>query len=50
MAWKLFGEQKGMRFSFTDCMIIAQMSLNGIDQLATFDEEFEKAGLSAVKK
>ncbi len=49
LAWKLFSEQKATKFSFTDCTIIAQVSLNGVDLLATFDGEFDKAGFSVVK-
>lgn len=48
MAWELFSGQKETHFSFTDCTIIAQMSLNGIDRLATFDTEFKKAGLTVL--
>lgn len=41
-AWKFFKEQKGTRFSFTDCTIISLMSERNISTLATFDAEFKK--------
>lgn len=40
-AWKLFKEQKSSRLSFTDCTAIVLMEQEGIQNIATFDREFE---------
>ena len=47
-AWQIFRNQKTTRFSFTDCTIISQLEMNGIDNLGTFDREFEKTGIPSV--
>jgi len=39
-AWGIFKEQRGPRFSFTDCTSIAACRANGISTIGTFDEEF----------
>lgn len=41
-AWKIFQSQKGTRFGFTDCTTIAAMRYGGINNIATFDEDFTK--------
>ncbi len=41
-AWKLFKDQESTRFSFTDCTILALISANHIENLATFDKELDK--------
>jgi predicted nucleic acid-binding protein len=41
-SWKIFKEQKGTRFSFTDCTNIAVCRTNGISAICTFDNEFTK--------
>lgn len=41
-AWKRFKEQKNTKFSFTDCLNVELMKRKGIDNIATFDKEFEK--------
>lgn len=49
-AWQIFKDQKGTKFSFTDCTTMALMEENGIGNIATFDEEFSKvSALSVVK-
>lgn len=40
-AWNLFKNQKGTRFSFTDCTILSLMKKEGIKNIATFDRDFE---------
>ena len=40
-AWKLFKEQKSSRLSFTGCTAIVLMEQEGIQNIATFDREFE---------
>ncbi len=40
-SWELFKNQKTTKFSFTDCTILALISENHIDRLATFDKEFK---------
>lgn len=39
-AWNLFKNQKGTRFSFTDCTILSLMKKEGIRNIATFDRDF----------
>jgi len=39
-AWQLF--KKNNKFNFTDCTIVAFMKIFGINQIATFDKEFNK--------
>ncbi len=41
-AWKTFKNQKNTKFSFKDCTIIELMKKNGINNIATFDEDFTK--------
>lgn len=41
-AWKTFKGQEETAFSFTDCTIIELMKKNGINNIATFDEDFTK--------
>ena len=41
-AWNTFKNQKGTKFSFTDCTIIELMKKNDISNIATFDEDFTK--------
>jgi predicted nucleic acid-binding protein len=41
-SWEIFKEQKGTRFSFTDCTSIAACRISGIAAIGTFDLEFEK--------
>lgn len=40
--WSLFKEQNKTKMSFTDCSTQALMDINGIKQIATFDEDFGK--------
>lgn len=42
-SWNRFKNQKGTRFSFTDCTILEAVESNHIDKLATFDKEFDSA-------
>lgn len=49
MAWKAFASQKGTKFSFTDCTILALLRQGNIEKLATFDLDFEKAGVNVIK-
>ncbi|MBS7612124.1 type II toxin-antitoxin system VapC family toxin [Candidatus Bathyarchaeota archaeon] len=42
LAWSIFKEQKKPTFSFTDCTNIAVCRVNGISNIATFDEDFQK--------
>lgn len=42
LAWKIFKEQQKSRLSFTDCSSIAVCRMNGISNIATFDEDFKK--------
>ena len=49
MAWETFAGQKGTGFSFTDCTILALLRKGNIEKLATFDLDFEKAGVNIVK-
>ncbi len=41
-AWLIFKEQKDIKFSFTDCTILATTEGNIIKNIATFDKDFEK--------
>ncbi len=41
-AWKIFKKQKKTKLSFTDCTIIATMKSEGIQNIATFDEDFKE--------
>ena len=41
LAWKLFKEQRELKFSFTDCTSIALCKTNGISNIATFDRDFK---------
>lgn len=41
-AWELFKEQNKTKFSFTDCTTLAILKKTGIQNVATFDEEFRK--------
>jgi|SRR3989344_107677 len=41
-SWELFKEQKNTKLSFTDCTIITVMKNNGIENIATFDEDFNR--------
>lgn len=43
-SWNEFIKQKETKFSFTDCSILALMNAHKIQNLATFDEEFNKVG------
>jgi len=40
-AWNIFKEQRKPRFSFTDCTTIATCKVNGIRNIATFDQDFK---------
>ena len=40
--WKIFKQQRKTMLSFTDCTSIAVCRLNGISNVATFDEDFGK--------
>ncbi|MBS7610322.1 type II toxin-antitoxin system VapC family toxin [Candidatus Bathyarchaeota archaeon] len=42
LAWSIFKEQRKPTFSFTDCTSIAVCRANGISNIATFDEDFQK--------
>ena len=42
LAWKFFREQRKPIFSFTDCTTIATCRVNGISNIATFDEDFRR--------
>lgn len=41
-AFDIFKEQKETKMSFTDCSTLALMELNGIKNIATFDEDFAR--------
>jgi len=41
-AWNIFKEQRKPRFSFTDCTTIATCKVNGIRNIATFDQDFKR--------
>lgn len=48
-AWKIFHSQKGTRLGFTDCTTIATMKYHGINNIATFDEDFTKiSGINCI--
>ena len=48
-AWAIFKNQKDTRLSFTDCTNITIMEENGINDIATFDREFQKIkGINVV--
>lgn len=48
-AFEIFKSQKGTKFSFTDCTILALMKWYGIKNIATFDEDFEDVeGINVV--
>ncbi|MFQ6077393.1 MAG: type II toxin-antitoxin system VapC family toxin [Candidatus Bathyarchaeia archaeon] len=40
-AWKLFQKHAGRGLSFTDCTSIALMRVRGIENIASFDEDFD---------
>ncbi len=41
-AWEIFKDQQKANLSFTDCTTIATCKANGISNLATFDEDFQR--------
>ena len=41
-SWKIFKNQKNTNLSFTDCSILALMTKEKINYIATFDEGFSK--------
>lgn len=41
-SWELFKNQDKTRLSFTDCSIISMAKSNGIKEIVTFDQEFDK--------
>ena len=43
-----FRNQKGTKFSFTDCTILEVVETNHVDKLATFDKEFKGSGSFTV--
>lgn len=43
-SWNEFIKQKETKFSFTDCSILALINSHKIQNLATFDEEFNNIG------
>ena len=47
-SWKMFKSQKASRFSFTDCTTIAAINAKNVEDLASFDKEFEKIGINVV--
>ncbi len=49
-AWEIFKKQENTKFSFTDCTIFSIMKLRKINNIATFDKDFEKIeGISVIK-
>lgn len=40
-SWDIFRNQKSTKFSFTDCTILATVAKTGMENIATFDEEFK---------
>lgn len=40
---EIFADQKGKSLSFTDCSLIAQAEIEGIDTILTFDKNLKKA-------
>jgi predicted nucleic acid-binding protein len=47
-SWKMFKSQKASRFSFTDCTSIAVINAKNVEDLASFDKEFEKTGINVI--
>jgi uncharacterized protein len=41
-SWEMFKNQKKSKLSFTDCSNISIMRANGIEHIATFDDELKK--------
>ena len=41
-AWEIFKKQKDTTFSFTDCTNVALMRKDSIENIATFDEDFQE--------
>ena len=41
-AWEIFKKQKDTTFSFTDCTNVALMRKESIENIATFDEDFQE--------
>lgn len=41
-SWESFKAQKSTKLSFTDCSTLVLMKKEGINKLATFDEDFKK--------
>lgn len=41
-SWQMFKNQKSGKLSFTDCTILSVLKQNNIDNIATFDSEFDK--------
>lgn len=41
-SWNFFRKQKSTELSFTDCTTLVLMQSNGINNIATFDEDFQK--------
>ena len=46
-SWKLF-EKTRLNLSFTDCSLIVVSKAFGMEQIATFDKEFKKAGVKVI--
>jgi len=42
LSWRLSKEQEKPLFSFADCSSIAACNVNGISNIATFDEDFKR--------
>jgi len=42
LCWKLFRQQEKPVFSFTDCSTVVACKVNGISNIATFDEDFKR--------
>lgn len=42
LSWEIFRKQGRYLLSFTDCSIIAFAEKNGIEYIATFDDDFKK--------
>ena len=42
LAWRIFRDQLNEELSFTDCTTIAVCRMNGISNIGTFDEDFQK--------
>ncbi|MBI4586868.1 MAG: type II toxin-antitoxin system VapC family toxin [Planctomycetes bacterium] len=43
-AWSLFKKYKDKKLSFTDCTSLALMKKYGLDEIFSFDDDFEKLG------